>query len=178
MATLRKRGFRLPAPEPEKALKVPRAAAVTIVTSDPTPVPLPPSLVSMLGRPNLVIGCDVETHNWQHLERHVPYVGQFGWEFSKAETVLDFARIVQIGWAIGPVDMSTPVIVKTALIQPSDFTIAEKATKYHGISHNYAIQEGRPLQEVLKEFMVDVLEAQARGGRLCAHQLETVDGRN
>ena len=99
-------------------------------------------------------------------------------KLNKAETVLDFARIVQIGWAIGPVDMSTPVIVKTALIQPSDFTIAEKATNHHGISHNYASQEGRPLQELLKEFMVDVLEAQARGGRLCAHQLETVDGRN
>lgn len=98
-----------------------------------------------------------------------PYVGQFGWEFTKAEKVLDFAWICQIGWAIGPADMSAPVVVNTALIRPSDFTISDKATEYHGISHDYARQEGRGLEQVLTEFIAGVLEARARGGRLCVH---------
>ena len=48
--------------------------------------------------------------------------------------------------------------------------------KYHGISQDHASQQGRPLEEVLQEFIADVIEVRARGGRLCAHQLETVDG--
>ena len=66
MATLRKRGFRLPAPEPEKAPKVPRAADVSLVTADLTPVPLPPGLVSRLGEPQKAIGIDIETHDWHN----------------------------------------------------------------------------------------------------------------
>ena len=110
------------------------------------------------------------------MERHVPYIGQFGWEFNKAETVLNYARIVQIGWAITSADMSDPVVVKTAMIRPSDFTISDKATKYHGITQAFATQEGRSLEHVLEEMVADAVAVRAQGGRLCAHQLETAAG--
>ena len=34
------------------------------------------------------------------------------------------------------------------------------------------MQHGRPLPDVLEEFMADVMAARADGGRLCAHHLE------
>jgi hypothetical protein len=176
MATLRKRGFRLPALEPERAPKAPRAAAITIVVPDAVHVPLPPALTDRLLKPNLVIGFDIETHDWEQVDRHAPYIGQFGWEYNRADTALDFSRVVQIGWAISPVDMSTPVEVKTELIRPAGFLISERATKFHGITHDYAVQEGRPLDQVLTEFIADVVKATAQGGRICAHQIETVGG--
>ena len=103
-------------------------------------------------------------------------MGQFGWDLHKPDAVLDFARIVQLGWAISPVDKSAPVIIKRALVRPSDFTISDKATRFHGISHAYASQEGRALQDVLVEFIGDVEAERQRGGRVCAHQLETGGG--
>ncbi len=58
----------------------------------------------------------------------------------------------------------------------SGFVISERVAKFHGIAHDYAVQEGRPLDQVLAEFIADVVEATAQRGRICAHQIETVGG--
>ena len=176
MATLRKRGFCLSAPGPEKDPKTPKAATLTIMAPSTTSLKIPPSLAGKLRRPDFVIGFDIETHDWEQVPRHVPYVGQFGWEYNRADTALDFSRVVQLGWAICPVDMSTPVTVKTELIQPAGFVISERASKYHSITQEHAIHNGRPIDQVLAEFIADVAEVIARGGRICAHQLETDGG--
>jgi DNA polymerase III epsilon subunit-like protein len=99
-------------------------------------------------------------------------VGQFGWELTKDDDALGFARIVQIGWAVSPADMSSPVVVKRVLVKPSSFTIQDRATDLHKITHAFATQHGTPLAEALGAFLTDVEEEYNRGGRLCAHQIE------
>jgi len=125
-----------------------------------------------MGSPDLLIGFDIETHGWPEIQKEKGRIGKFGWYTLKEEHVLDFSRIVQIGWAIGRADTAAPVCVKTALVQPNGFKISEKATKFHGISHATAVQEGRSFSDVLCEFMADVSEAYSRGGRVVAHHLE------
>ena len=99
-------------------------------------------------------------------------MGQFGWEMTKEDSVLDFARVVQLGLAIGPADMSKGFEVKRILVKPSSFTITDDATKFHGITHDYACQHGTPLAQALMEFFQVVEAAYKDGGRLCAHHIE------
>ena len=99
-------------------------------------------------------------------------MGQFGWELTKEDAALGFARIVQIGWAISPADLSTPVVVKSVLVKPASFTISDRATDFHGITNEFATQHGTPLAQALVALLTDVEEAYNRGGRLCAHQIE------
>ena len=99
-------------------------------------------------------------------------MGQFGWELTKEDAALGFARIVQIGWAVSPADMSTPVVVKRVLVKPSSFTIQDRATDFHKITHAFAAEHGTPLAQALGAFLADVEEEYHRGGRLCAHQIE------
>lgn len=100
-------------------------------------------------------------------------VGKFGWYTMRDSTALDYARVVQVGWVVGRVDIEEPTIVKQFLVKPCGYEVSEKATKNcHGITHERAVREGRDLAWVLQEFMKDVSEACAQGGRVCAHQLE------
>ncbi len=135
---------------------------------------VPPSnmLVRRLGSPEVLIGFDIETHNWLDDEMDRGRIGKFGWYTLKEERVLEFARIVQLGWVIGRPDIDAPVTKKVALVKPDGFEIAGKATTFHKISHSTAAREGRHLADVLREFMEDVLEWCDRGGRVVAHQLE------
>ncbi len=180
-ASGRKRPFNMPKPVPKQQVKVPRASDLDLgpaaASTAPAghalqPMPLPKQLVSRVGSPNLLIGFDVETHDWPEIQKEKGRIGKFGWCTLKEEHVMEFSRIVQIGWAIGRADMNAPVRVKTAFVQPVGFEMSEKATKFHGISHTTATQEGRPLADVLCDFMADVLEAFSCGGRVVAHQLE------
>eukprot|EP00973_Karenia_brevis_P053134 7386678-Karenia_brevis.AAC.1 len=72
---------------------------------------------------------------------------------------MNFARMVQLGWVIGRADVDAPVEVKTALVRPDGYVISDKAAKFHGISQDKAMREGQCLDDVLRAFMADVLEA-------------------
>jgi len=130
------------------------------------------TLTSRMGSPDLLIGFDIETHAFPEKQRDKGRIGQFGWYTLKEEHVMKFARIVQIGWAIGRANTAAPVCVKTALVQPNGFEVSKDATVFHRISHATAAREGRPLADVLCDFMADISEACSKGGRVVAHQLE------
>ena len=171
--------FAFCAPPAKRIQKIPKAteleagfmATVSTLGQPLQLVPPPKIVVSRLSNPDLLIGFDIETHDWQE-EWQKGRIGQFGWYTIKGESTTEFARIVQIGWAIGRADKAAPLRVKTALVKPDGFEISAKATKFHTISHATAAQEGRPLAAVLCDFMADVSEAHSRGGRVVAHNLE------
>ena len=51
--------------------------------------------------------------------------------------------------------------------------MSNKAANYHGISHQMANDGGRPLKDVLVEFMSDAQKViETHGGKLIAHHLE------
>ena len=109
-------------------------------------------------RSDLVLAFDIETHDWLE-EVQKGRIGQFGWCTIKGERAIDFARVVQIGWALGRVSTITLHAVETIFVQPKGFEISTKAVQFHGISNRHAAQEGRPLADTLREFMRVVLEA-------------------
>ena len=162
---------------PKTTAKVPKAGEVTLVEPGPKRgstlqlIRPPTTLTHRLGSPELLIGFDIETHGWPK-EKQKGRIGQFGWYTVKGETLVEFARIVQIGWAIGRVDEPASVCVKTAYVQPDGFQITKDATDFHKITQAFATQEGRPLADALCDFMADVSEAHSRGGRVVAHNLE------
>lgn len=90
----------------------------------------------------------------------------------KDDHTLGFARIIQLGWAIGEACGDAAVNTKAYLVRPDGFEVAAKATAFHKFSHEHVAREGRPLIDVLREFMLDVQAACADGGRVAAHQLE------
>ncbi len=164
--------FTLPtARPPERPPKVPKASEVELTAERVRHVPPSNILAKRLGSPALLIGVDIETHDWPE-EENRGRIGQFGWYTVKGEKLLDFARIVQIGWAIGDARAAAPVSVKASIVQPDGFQISAKATKFHGISHATACKNGRPVADVLRDFMADVLEACSSGGRIVLHNLE------
>ena len=74
---------------------------------------------------------------------------------------------MQLGYAIGPVDAK----VNTKKFYVT-FEVSAKATKLHGISQETLMAAGKPLEEVLREFLSDVIEACRKGARVVAHQIE------
>ena len=133
--------------------------------------PLPAIIAGRLGNPSEIISIDIETHGWPSTPTRV-HIGSFGWHFCEEEGLCDFARILQLGWAIGRAGLSTPRTVKNYYIKPSDFSVTHAATRFHGITHDFAVQHGHPLDQVLMELMDDVETPHKRGARLCAHHLE------
>ncbi len=62
----------------------------------------------------------------------------------------DSSRIVSIAWMLfnkmGEVQYS-----RYAVIKPDDFVSSKKALEVHGISHEYAMENGTPMKQILKE---------------------------
>ena len=135
----------------------------------PTPTAPPPEVAAKLGKRCLVAGVDVETHDWEGYKGVKGEFGQYGFYSICHPNDLN-ARIVQLGWAVGAAPDA--LVVKEYVVQPSGFQISEKATHYHGISHGWAMQHGRPLREVLEEFMDDMISVYDQGGRIVVHHLE------
>ena len=117
---------------------------------------------------------DIETHSWLDGATNKGGIGQFGWYTMRDEATLKFARIVQIAWVVGKAYIDAPVVTKSYLVKPDGFEIATKAINFHHITNEEAAAKGKPLQEVLLEFMSDVKDACMSGGRVCAHQIEFV----
>jgi len=62
------------------------------------------------------------------------------------------ARIVQLGAMLCDGDDFAPVAELNTIIKPDGWTIAEGAQKVHGISLERAMDEGRPIADVIEEF--------------------------
>ncbi len=154
---------------PTKRPPPPTPTAHDIRVERPTPSPAPPRVAAKL-RPRLVMGIDIETNDWDDTRGNKGSIGQFGfYNLCKPEDLA--ARVVQLGWAVGGVDGSSPD-VKESLIRPDGFVVSAKAEDYHGISHSRAEAEGRALKTVMSEFMADMQDVQSRGGRVVCHHLE------
>ena len=82
---------------------------------------------------------------------------------------LQEARIVQIGWSVHAAGGEPTV--KEFIVCPTGFRISNEANVTHGVTVKEATTSGASLQEVLIEFMRDVSETRALGGRLVAHHL-------
>ena len=160
----RKCGFKFQPVRP-RAIKIPRAE---LLNFKGLPMPMPRAVSDRLGNTSIIIGIDCETNDW--LEDTQGHIGPFGW-YTKNNNA-SFARIVQLGWVVGDANVEAEVVAKSALIQPQGYEISRKATDYHKITQDIALQNGRALADVLKEFMTDISQAHARGGRICAHHLE------
>jgi DNA polymerase III epsilon subunit-like protein len=75
--------------------------------------------------------------------------------------------VVQIAWALFE-DSGEQLAFRDHIIRPEGFVIPENATAIHGISTERALNEGKPIAEVLKEF-----SAVVRGAtQLIAHNLD------
>ena len=147
------------------------AKAATTTSGDAsTLAPMPKFIRDRLKEPGRIVAVDIETHGWP-LGPSRTTLGEFGWHFFAEDRLLDFARVCQLGWACGYADMRRPPERKCYLVKPTDFAITIDATKCHGITQAEAVERGRPLVDVLKEFMADVMAEHASGGRICAHHL-------
>ena len=136
-------------------------------------LPAPPRVVEQLDGSSFFVGIDVETHalvprgsNRQSFWK----TGEFGFLTTADDEALSLLRVVQIGWAYTTKDSDAPII-KSCLIKPEGFAIEASATKKHGIKHDFALEHGRPLYEVLREFLDDVVALLQNGYRICAHHL-------
>jgi len=58
------------------------------------------------------------------------------------------------------------------IVKPAGFTIAEKATRFHSISQERAVTDGKSLEVVLRRFMDVVGDVSSQAGRLVIHHLE------
>ena len=129
------------------------------------------SVVAKLGEgSDWLFGVDIETNDWQESKGIKGEFGQFRHYHLCAP--IDFqARVVQLGWAFGPPGNGA-TIVKERLVRPDGFTVSDKATRYHKISHEQAEREGSPLHDVLSEFAADLFKiVDEQGGRLVCHHL-------
>ncbi len=84
-----------------------------------------------------------------------------------ASDLNNWPRIVQLAWICCDAD-GTPGPVNIRLIKPVGFTISPGPAKVHGISTQYAIEHGEPIEPVLKEFG----EAVKASSLLVAHNID------
>jgi len=159
----------------DKDKSTPRAAAsilaeTAILSTRPSTAAPPTFLVDCLKSSKSIFSFDIETHDWygDGLGRKGSF-GRYGHYALIDAHNIGYARIIQIGWAEGGVD--APPRVKKTYVLPTDFTIAARATDYHGITSANICQDGRPLNDVLREFVSDALAAYEQGARLIAHQV-------
>ena len=148
---------------------VPKASKISFTSSW---FPPPPILSRRLGSENeLLMGLDIETNDWPDLPTggNKGNIGQFGFYNLCSSEDLN-QRCVQLGWVVGLGDKFS--VKKEYLITPSDYIISDKATKFHKISHAEALASGRPLRDVLIEFIEDVRSLLRHKGRVVCHNLE------
>ena len=124
-----------------------------------------------LGDAALVVGVDIETNDWVD-RNNTTSIGQFGfYHFCHPEDLTQ--KIVQTGWAVCETwEGASAQESKEYLVRPEGFSIADKATSKHGITHDLALNRGSPLHVVLDAFMNMIEQVDAKGGRLVVHHLE------
>ena len=156
----------------KKQAVVPRVPKVSqLRLAGPTGVPPPDVVAQKLGDATVVLGVDIESADWVD-KKQPTKKGQFGFfHFCHPDNLKQ--KIVQIGWSLGEAREDAPLLEHAELlVKPENFVIAEKATALHGITQEAALAQGRPLRDVLTEFMEVVGRAEALGARLVVHHLE------
>ena len=156
----------------KKQAVVPRVPKVSqLHIGGPTGVPPPDVVAQKLGDATIVLGVDIETGDWAD-KKQPTKKGQFGFfHFCHPDNLKQ--KIVQIGWSLGEAREDAPLLEHAELlVKPENFVIAEKATALHGITQEAALAQGRPLRDVLTEFMGVVGRAEALGARLVVRHLE------
>jgi len=73
---------------------------------------------------------------------------------------LRFPRICQLSWIYKGVE-------ENHIIRPDGWEIPQEATAVHGITTEYALEHGEPIQQVLQKFMADCSEAKL----ICGHNI-------
>ena len=154
-------------PTTRKPIKVPRARDIT--THSGALVKPSEEVIKSIGCRELVVGVDIETHDWETNRGSKGGAGQYG-HYARCNSNDHAARIVQIGWAVRKHGEAPDV--KERLIKPDGYTISAKATKYHGISHEFADSHGMQLRDVLSEFMQEMSALHRAGARMVVHHLE------
>ena len=151
-------------------LTIPKAADVnTQIGCMIHDVPMPTICYTRLGTPSRVIGFDIETHGWDDGDKQNKGRMVMDWYTTCSEDLLNYARIVQLGWAFGACGCEP--VVKQRTVKPSGFEIQSKATRVHGITQSAATQNGADLKDVLTEFMDDVIETVRADGTAVAHHI-------
>jgi DNA polymerase III subunit epsilon len=79
----------------------------------------------------------------------------------------NWPHIVQLAWALFD-ENGKQIALYDRIIKPEGFVIPESAAAIHGISTQKALEEGRPVAEVLKEFSAATLGASC----LVAHNMD------
>ena len=70
--------------------------------------------------------------------------------------------------------MDEEVATKKFYVTPEGFEVSAKATKLHDITQETLMAAGKPLEEALREFLSNVVEACRKGARVVAHQIEDI----
>ena len=98
--------------------KIPKAAQVKISDAGRASLTIRPPqiLLERLRDPPVVMGFDIETHDWLDSSDGRGHIGELGWYTMKEESSLRSDRVVQIGWATGTADLQAPVNKKALLI--------------------------------------------------------------
>ena len=126
---VRKRAsFKVPKKQPKP--KAPRADDLDL---GPMRAMAPPRIVlDKIGNPDLVIGIDIETHDWLDDQNTWGRYGKFGFWMLHDEQDLAYARIIQLGWVVGCPQADAPLVIsKSKFVQPDGFEVSAKATKVH-----------------------------------------------
>ena len=149
--------------------KVPKVNQLRI--GGPTGVPPPDVVAQKLGDATIVVGVDIETADWADRKKSTSQ-GQFGFfNFCHPDHLKQ--KIVQIGWAMGEARADSPLLeCEELLVRPEGFVVADRAAAFHGITQEEALAQGRPLRDVLTDFMGMVGRAEALGARLVVRHLE------
>ena len=177
---MNKRPFAFLGLQKKKPRQVPRASEVNMEQHKEGEklefrlVAMPHIVKCLLGSPPFIISFDLETHDYVKRRpwEKKGHRGRFGWYTMDPPEDLQYQRIVELGWTLGTSTATDEeVIVKVRLVQPDGFVISERGYEFHEIS-NAEANAGASLSSVLKEFMDDVKTACAKGGRICAHNLE------
>ena len=74
----------------------------------PVATPPPEEVRDLIGDNDLVVGVDIETHDWETNAGSKGCVGQYGF-YTRCDSNDHAARIVQLGWAISATGAETRV---------------------------------------------------------------------
>lgn len=129
----------------------------------------PPDVVTQHLSNELVVGVDVDTHDWGTNVGSKGGIGQYGF-YTRCNSNIGRCHIVRLGWAIS--GSNAPTVTKERLVKPECYIISEKAEQHHGISNKVATQQGRDIRDVMEEFMDDMMTLYARGWRVVIHHIE------
>ena len=132
---------------------------------------VPKTIVDNFTGTKIVYAFDIETHDIIQENTSALLNGQYGFPARVPQSTIESLRIIQIGWAVGPIDCSEPATF-LRYVQPEGFNITEAATATHRLTQKVVEDHGDTLECVLKDFMASVQDWYARGARMAAHQIE------